>query len=369
MIRGSSRTDQEGDAPEDPRAKVCDPPSCALLEQRARFSLFPPLPGMSDSKTDGLESFDILGQLVHWRLTPKKLSDLAALCFRRAATPGVLFVHYTSTEHALQLRPSFVFARVAEEFRARSPALRHALLRETFGGHPDCGDLARLSWRRLISWFMTRLHVARSLAAGHPEWDDLPDELLWVPLGAVKALLVVGQPPPETVTLVWRVDLDEGCAHTNWLKTAVFEAFGRKDGAEQEEGGAKDETNKEEEGGEKQRARKVKTRPAHSTVHFRPVEDHHKPQREEGPGDDKKKCRRLRQQEARRQKVESRRRAEKKATDALDARKTVMMKPPEDKELPPEDGSSGTHKSAATRGRVARRGEPLIRRSLEVPRR
>lgn len=122
---------------------------------------------------------------------------------------------------------------------------------------------------------------------------------------------------------------------------------------------------------------KVKTRPAHATAHWQTdLRGEMEPRLNPALLEEEEKAtlnRRARRQESRRQQTEDARRHKEKAAAALEARRTVLVKPPEDKELPPEDAGRVSIPRASEKAdkalavKLQRDELMLVRSALSVP--
>ena len=161
--------------------------------------------------------FDVTRQFVKWSITPLKLRELVKICTRRTnGDPGILLLHYESFEDALNLIPSPVVLKAAEKFRRKHPSIRNTEIRSTINNQTifiDRRSDAVNPSSRIISRFMIRISSAKELS----HWNDLPEELLWVPMEGARKLLMTGMPPANS-TLFWRIELGDGYVHTNWIR-------------------------------------------------------------------------------------------------------------------------------------------------------
>ena len=122
---------------------------------------------------------------------------------------------------------------------------------------------------------------------------------------------------------------------------------------------------------------KVKTRPAHATAHWQTdLRGEMEPRLNPALLEEEEKAtlnRRARRRESRRQQTEDARRHKEKAAAALEARRTVLVKPPEDKELPPEDADRVSIPRASEKAdkalavKLQRDELMLVRSALSVP--
>ena len=432
------------------------------------------------------KTFSINGQLLKWKITLKHLEELSELCSRRTAPhPGVLFVHYDSAANALRKRPYYEWPKIANTFRTGGPALRQdrlRIMRDTFfrDNSITC-KMNRNYHNKLVQCFLTRLHAVKHLVADHPEWHNLPEELLWVPLDVIQRLLIADKLPEETI-LVWRVDICDKFTHINRLEintdenrcfnmgdklsilmdigvvSAVEHFLGESEAREApgllrllrnivakipnqlDRGGLawsevdynehnleqcfifvvhharslpgwdysfvslpnkntlekeneddvvmnrqnsktiKNDGKREEENEDdvtKKLRNKVKTRPAHATAHWpTDLRGGMEPCLIPALLEEEEKAtlnRRSRRQESRRQQTEDARRHKEKAAAALEARRTVLVKPSEDKELPPEDADrlpiprTSEKADKAMAAKLQRDELLLVRRTLSVP--
>lgn len=161
--------------------------------------------------------FDVTRQLVKWSITPRKLRELVEICTRRTnGDTGILLLHYKSCEDAFNLIPSTVFLEAAGEFRRKHPSIRNSEIRRAIDNQTifiDRRSESVIPSRRLINRFMIRISSAKELS----RWNDLPEELLWVPMEDARKLLMTGM-PPANCTLFWRMELGDGYVHTNWIR-------------------------------------------------------------------------------------------------------------------------------------------------------